>query len=100
MPINPAVDAYVLEGRIATMGPRGVIDDGRIYLQGRLIKAVGPATDPVPPGFANAPSVAPCNAFQAVSRCPCRAWTLYASPIVLMSDKLVPPRCPQRDGTI
>ena len=58
MPINPAVDAYVLEGRIATMGPRGVIDDGRIYLQGRLIKAVGSATDPVPPGFANAPSVA------------------------------------------
>ena len=58
MPINPSADAYVLEGRVVTMSPRGVINDGRIYLQGRLIKAVGSAGDPVPAGFANAPRVA------------------------------------------
>ena len=55
MPINPSTDAYVLEGRVVTMGPRGVIPNGRIYLQGRLIKAVGGTGDPVPPGFGNAP---------------------------------------------
>jgi cytosine/adenosine deaminase-related metal-dependent hydrolase len=58
VPINPLTDAYVLAGRLATMGPRGVISDGRIYLQGRVIKAVGAAADPVPPGFAMAPHVA------------------------------------------
>lgn len=58
MPINPSTDVYVLEGRIVTMGPRGVIAKGRIYLQGRLIKAVGSATDPVPAGFEGAPRVA------------------------------------------
>ena len=58
MPINPLTDAYVLEGRVVTMGPRGVINDGRIYLHGRLIKAVGTKTDPIPPGFATAPRVA------------------------------------------
>jgi imidazolonepropionase-like amidohydrolase len=56
--INPSTDAYVLSGRVVTMGPRGVIDDGRIYLQGRVIKAVGKSTDPVPQGFAGAPRVA------------------------------------------
>lgn len=54
MPINPSTDAYVLEGRLATMGPRGVIDNGRIYLKGRVIAAVGSATEAVPQGFANA----------------------------------------------
>jgi 5-methylthioadenosine/S-adenosylhomocysteine deaminase len=58
VPINPLTDAYVLEGRIVTMSPRGVIDNGRIYLQGRVIKSVGPATDPVPQGFETAPHVA------------------------------------------
>jgi imidazolonepropionase-like amidohydrolase len=58
VPINPSTDAYVLRGRVVTMGPRGVINDGRIYLQGRLIKAVGSATDPIPQGFASAPQVA------------------------------------------
>ena len=57
MPINPSTDRYVLEGRVVTMGPRGVIPKGRIYLEGRLIKAVGSATDPVPPGFETAPRV-------------------------------------------
>ncbi len=58
MPINPSTDAYVLVGRIVTMGPQGVINDGRIYLQGRVIKAVGSKTDPVPQGFGGAPHVA------------------------------------------
>jgi imidazolonepropionase-like amidohydrolase len=58
VPINPSTDAYILAGRVATMGPRGVIPDGRIYLQGRLIKAVGSATDPIPQGFTGAPQVA------------------------------------------
>jgi imidazolonepropionase-like amidohydrolase len=58
MPINPSTDAYVLEGRVVTMGPRGVITNGRIYLRGRLISGVGAAGEPVPPGFASAPHVA------------------------------------------
>ncbi len=58
MTINPSTDAYVLEGRVVTMGSRGVIDDGRIFLQGRVIKAVGSRTDPIPPGFGGMPHVA------------------------------------------
>jgi imidazolonepropionase-like amidohydrolase len=58
VPINTSTDAYVLEGRVATMGSRGVIAKGRIYLQGRLIKGVGSATDPIPQGFETAPHVA------------------------------------------
>lgn len=57
MTINPSTDAYVLEGRVVTMAAAGVIGDGRIYLKGRVIKAVGRATDPVPDGFAGAPHV-------------------------------------------
>ncbi|MGH8834823.1 MAG: amidohydrolase family protein [Actinomycetes bacterium] len=58
MPIDPATDAYVLDGRVVTMGPRGVISDGRIYLRGRNIEAVGSSADPVPAGFGGAPRVA------------------------------------------
>jgi hypothetical protein len=58
MPVNPTTDAYVLEGRIVTMGPAGVIANGRIYLQGREIRGVGATTDPAPDGFAGAPRVA------------------------------------------
>ena len=58
MPINPLTDPWVLEGRITTMGPAGVIGDGRIYIQGRVISAVGSAADPAPPEFSGAPHVA------------------------------------------
>ena len=62
MPINPQTDRYVLEGRVVTMGPRGVIPNGRIYLEGRVIKAVGAVGEALPadlaPLFANAPKVA------------------------------------------
>ena len=44
------------------MGPRGVIPNGRIYLEGRVIKAVGAVGEALPadfaPLFANAPKVA------------------------------------------
>ena len=62
MPINPQTDRYVLEGRVVTMGPRGVIPNGRIYLEGRVIKAVGAVGEALPadlaPLFGNAPKVA------------------------------------------
>ena len=43
MPIDPTTDAYVLEGRVATMGRRGVIAKGRIYVGGRDFKLCMPA---------------------------------------------------------
>ncbi|MFN8630932.1 MAG: amidohydrolase family protein [Chloroflexota bacterium] len=62
MAIDPRVDAYILTGRVVTMGSRGVLDDGQICLLGREIKAVLAAGEPVPPDlaatFAGAPTVA------------------------------------------
>jgi hypothetical protein len=43
MPIDPTTDAYVLEGRVATMGRRGVIANGRINVRGRDVKLCMPA---------------------------------------------------------
>jgi cytosine/adenosine deaminase-related metal-dependent hydrolase/C-terminal processing protease CtpA/Prc len=57
VPINPSTDRYILEGRVVTMGPRGVIDNGRIYLHGRVIEAVGSAAEPTPAEFTSAPRV-------------------------------------------
>jgi len=53
MPVNPLSDKYVLEGRIVTMGPQGVIPDGAIYIEKNLIKAIQNADDPEPSGFKN-----------------------------------------------
>ncbi len=47
-PIGPK---YVLEGRIVTMGPDGVIDDGAIYIEGGEIKHVLPRSAPTPEDF-------------------------------------------------
>lgn len=52
--IDPRTDPYVLEGRVVTMGPQGVLPDGAIYIQGGVITAVQPAGDPAPAGFAGA----------------------------------------------
>lgn len=48
MATPPPVDRYVLEGRLVTMGPAGVIDDGAIFIDGGVIEAVQPADDPQP----------------------------------------------------
>ncbi len=55
--IDPLVNPYVLEGRIITMGPQGVIPNGAIYIDKGLIKTVQKAGDQVPAGFEGAPRV-------------------------------------------
>jgi len=57
MTINPETDAYVLEGKLVTMGPQGIIEDGAIYIRRGVIEEVQSADLPPPPGFENAPSV-------------------------------------------
>jgi hypothetical protein len=45
---HPPVRRYVLEGRVVTMGPDGVLDEGALYLDDGTIEAVLPADAPVP----------------------------------------------------
>jgi C-terminal processing protease CtpA/Prc len=54
LPIGPK---YVLQGRVVTMGPRGVIPRGSIYVDSGDIKAVQRTADPSPDGFENAPRI-------------------------------------------
>ena len=54
MPIDAGRDAYVLEGRIVTMGSAGVIDEGRVYIQGDTIVDVLDRQAPRPDGFTGA----------------------------------------------
>lgn len=55
--IDPRADRYVLEGRVVTIGPQGVLPDGAIYIEGGRIRAVQDAGQPAPPGFAGAARV-------------------------------------------
>jgi len=49
---------YVLEGRLVTMGPAGVIEDGAVYVDGGVITAVLAASDPAPdPMFDGVPRI-------------------------------------------
>jgi cytosine/adenosine deaminase-related metal-dependent hydrolase/C-terminal processing protease CtpA/Prc len=45
---------YVLQGRLVTMGPDGIIDDGAVFVDGNRIKHVRAASDPIPPEFGGA----------------------------------------------
>ncbi len=50
--------ALALAGRVVTMdGPRSVVDDGVVYIQGGSIADVRPASDPPPAGFGAVPVV-------------------------------------------
>ncbi len=51
MSINPLLNPYILEGRIVTMGPQGVIPEGAIFIEKNVIKAVQNDKDPTPSGF-------------------------------------------------
>ncbi|HZD11825.1 MAG TPA: amidohydrolase family protein, partial [Candidatus Binatia bacterium] len=54
-PIDPlGGPQYILEGRLVTMGPEGVLPDGAIYVDGGEIIAVQPVEQPAPPGFEDA----------------------------------------------
>lgn len=48
---------YILEGRLITMGPAGVIPDGAIYIDDGEITAVQPTGQPPPDDFRDAPRV-------------------------------------------
>ena len=46
MPItHPSRDRYVLRGRVVTMGPAGVLDDGAVVVEAGTITAVAPAAE-------------------------------------------------------
>ena len=57
MTINSKSDPYVLEGRIVTMSPAGVIDDGRVYIREQVIVDVRERRQARPEGFSGAPVV-------------------------------------------
>ena len=57
MLIDPLTGRYALSGRLVTMGPQGVLDDGAVYIERGEIKAVQAAAAPPPPGFRGAPRV-------------------------------------------
>jgi cytosine/adenosine deaminase-related metal-dependent hydrolase len=48
---------YILEGRVITMGPAGVLPAGKIYVDGNTIHAVQDAASPPPVGFDGAPKI-------------------------------------------
>jgi len=48
---------YVLEGKLVTMGPQGIIARGAIYIDGGEIKAVHSSRKAPPAGFEDAPRV-------------------------------------------
>jgi cytosine/adenosine deaminase-related metal-dependent hydrolase len=54
LPIGPK---YVLQGRVVTMGPEGIIPRGAIYIDSGDITAVQRTVDPPPEGFENAPRI-------------------------------------------
>jgi cytosine/adenosine deaminase-related metal-dependent hydrolase/C-terminal processing protease CtpA/Prc len=54
LPIGPK---YVLQGRVVTMGPGGIIPRGSIYVDSGDIVAVQKTSDPSPEGFENAPRI-------------------------------------------
>lgn len=54
LPIGPR---YALLGRLVTMGPRGVIPAGAVYVDTGVIVAVQSAGDLPPPGFEQAPRI-------------------------------------------
>lgn len=54
LPIGPK---YVLQGRVVTMGPQGIIPRGAIYIDSGDIVAVERTVDPPPEGFENAPRI-------------------------------------------
>ena len=45
---------YVLEGKVVTMGPQGVVPRGAIYIDAGEIKAVQSTSKPPPAGFEDA----------------------------------------------
>lgn len=57
MAIDPVRDPYVLLGRLATMGTKGTIDNGALYIRGEEIVAVKAENDAPPDGFENAKQV-------------------------------------------
>lgn len=57
-PIDPLTGPkYVLEGRVVTMGPQGVLPKGAIYIDAGEIKDVQEASQPPPSGFHDAPRI-------------------------------------------
>jgi cytosine/adenosine deaminase-related metal-dependent hydrolase len=49
---NPPIGSkYILEGRLVTMGPQGVIPDGALYIEDGEIKHVLPTSTPAPAEF-------------------------------------------------
>jgi imidazolonepropionase-like amidohydrolase len=48
---------YILEGRVITMGPMGVLPAGAIYINDSRIEAVQKASEPRPAGFEGAPRI-------------------------------------------
>lgn len=55
--IDATKDPYILEGRVVTMAAAGVIERGRVCIQGGVIRAVGDLEGALPAGFAKAPVV-------------------------------------------
>jgi hypothetical protein len=53
----PIGSKYVLQGRVVTMGPQGVVARGAIYIESNEIKAVQRTVDPPPEGFEAAPRI-------------------------------------------
>jgi cytosine/adenosine deaminase-related metal-dependent hydrolase len=54
LPIGPR---YVLQGRVVTMGPQGVLPRGAVYVDSGEIIAVRPSVDAPPESFADAPRI-------------------------------------------
>ena len=48
---------YVLRGRVVTMGPQGILNDGAIYIEDGVIVAVQSARKKPPTGFSKVPRV-------------------------------------------
>ena len=51
MPTIDRTKGYALEGRVVTMGPAGVIEDGAVYVRGNRIVAVKRQGEPAPSGM-------------------------------------------------
>ena len=51
------VTTYILEGRVVTMGPEGIIEDGAIYVREGVIVDVADADQPAIEGFEHAPHI-------------------------------------------
>ena len=56
LPTHP-LSTYVLEGRIVTMGPQGILQDGAIYVENGIIVDVIDAESESLPGFEDAPRI-------------------------------------------